>query len=67
MLSKTTQTPQELRHAVTSPGGTTEAGLKILAEHGVQEAFVECIKEATAQSKRLGKNIKEQMESVQRT
>lgn len=67
MLSKTTKTPQELRHAVTSPGGTTEAGLKILAEHGVQEAFVECIKEATAQSKRLGKNIKEQMESVQRT
>jgi pyrroline-5-carboxylate reductase len=67
MLSKTTQNPQELRQAVTSPGGTTEAGLKILAEHGVQEAIVECIKEATAQSKRLGKNIKEQMESVQRT
>lgn len=67
MLAKTTKTPQELRHAVTSPGGTTEAGLKILAEHGVQEAFVECIKEATAQSKLLGKNIKEQMESVQRT
>lgn len=67
MLSKTTKTPQELRHAVTSPGGTTEAGLKILAEHGVQEALVECIKEATAQSKRLGKVIAEQMESVQKT
>ncbi|MEK3991088.1 MULTISPECIES: pyrroline-5-carboxylate reductase [Robertmurraya] len=67
MVAKTTKTPQELRHAVTSPGGTTEAGLKVLAAHGVQEAFVECIKEATAQSKRMGKAIAEQMESVQRS
>jgi len=67
MLSKTTKTPQELRHAVTSPGGTTEAGLKILAVHGVQEAFVECIKEAAAQSERLGKNLTEQMASIQKT
>jgi pyrroline-5-carboxylate reductase len=67
MVANTTKTPQELRHAVTSPGGTTEAGLKVLSSHGVQEAFVECIKEATAQSKRMGKAIAEQMESVQRT
>lgn len=54
MLSTTTKKPQQLRKEVTSPGGTTEAGLKILEAHGVQKAFIQCIKEATAQSKRLG-------------
>lgn len=54
MVSKTSKPPKQLRQEVTSPGGTTEAGLKILKEHEVQEAFIQCIQEATAQSKRLG-------------
>lgn len=54
MISKSAKTPEQLRKEVTSPGGTTEAGIQILQAHGVQEAFVQCIKEATAQSKRLG-------------
>ncbi|MDF2607411.1 MAG: proC [Bacillales bacterium] len=58
MLTKTTKTTQELRKAVTSPGGTTEAGIKILSSYNVQRAFIECIKEATAQSERLGHGIR---------
>ncbi|KAB2338428.1 pyrroline-5-carboxylate reductase [Cytobacillus depressus] len=55
MLSKSAKEPQQLRKEVTSPGGTTEAGIKILESYSVQNAFIDCIKEATAQSKRLGK------------
>lgn len=61
MLAKTAKPPEQLRREVTSPGGTTEAGLKVLTEHGVGEAFIHCIKEATAQSNRLGKNLTEQI------
>lgn len=62
MVSKTTKPPEQLRKEVTSPGGTTEAGLKILKEHQVQEAFIQCIKEATSQSKRLGLALAEDLE-----
>ncbi|MEH7124422.1 pyrroline-5-carboxylate reductase [Bacillus sp. JJ1773] len=55
MLSKSTKEPKQLRKEVTSPGGTTEAGIKILDSYSVQNAFIDCIKEAAAQSKRLGK------------
>lgn len=54
MLAKSDKEPAQLRFEVTSPGGTTEAGINILEQHGVQSAFISCIKEATAQSKRLG-------------
>ena len=54
MVAKSAKSPQQLRTEVTSPGGTTEAGIKVLESYKVQEAFINCIKEATAQSKRLG-------------
>jgi len=54
MLSVSDGKARELRKAITSPGGTTEAGIKVLEDHKIQETFIECIKEATAQSKRLG-------------
>ncbi|MGN1399997.1 MAG: pyrroline-5-carboxylate reductase [Bacillus sp. (in: firmicutes)] len=57
MLQQSTKTSATLRHEVTSPGGTTEAGLKVLQSKAVQEAFIECIVEATKQSKRLGDNL----------
>ncbi len=57
MLAKSSKEPQQLRKEVTSPGGTTEAGIKILEAYEVQHAFIDCIKEATAQSKRLGQTI----------
>jgi pyrroline-5-carboxylate reductase len=54
MLTKSDKEPAQLRFEVTSPGGTTEAGISILEQYSVQSAFISCIKEATAQSKRLG-------------
>jgi len=53
MLASTKQSPQMLRKAITSAGGTTEAGVKKLDQHQVKEAFKACIKEATEHSGRL--------------
>ncbi|KIL45899.1 pyrroline-5-carboxylate reductase [Jeotgalibacillus campisalis] len=53
MLTLTNQSPSNLRKAITSEGGTTEAGIKQLEKHHVKEAFKDCIKEATEHSGRL--------------
>lgn len=44
---------EELRKNVTSPGGTTEAALKILMDGRLQMVFDEALKTATARSKEL--------------
>ena len=61
MLQNSTKSPATLRKEVTSPGGTTEAGLKVLHANQVGDAFISCIEEATAQSKRMGKQISEEL------
>lgn len=43
-----------LRAAVTSPGGTTAAGLRSLEDRGVRAAIMEAVASATARSKELG-------------
>jgi pyrroline-5-carboxylate reductase len=48
--------PAQLRANVTSPGGTTAAGLRVLEEHGVRSAFLEAVMAATARSEALGKH-----------
>jgi pyrroline-5-carboxylate reductase len=53
MLNQSNEKTKKLRMAVTSPGGTTEAGIRVLDKHQVKEAMIHCIKEATSQSKRL--------------
>ncbi|WP_108670885.1 pyrroline-5-carboxylate reductase [Peribacillus acanthi] len=63
MLSLSDKDPVILRKEVTSPGGTTEAGINILTSHGVQQAFIHCIKEATKQSKRLGEQLSLEIQS----
>jgi len=46
--------PAELRAAVTSPGGTTAAGLRELERHAVRAAFLEAVMAATERSRELG-------------
>ena len=46
--------PAALRAAVTSPGGTTAAGLRELERHGVRAAFLEAVTAAAARSRELG-------------
>lgn len=48
--------PSELRRMVTSPGGTTAAGLRVLDEHGVREAFLDAVMAAKARSIELGQS-----------
>ncbi|MDQ3737951.1 MAG: pyrroline-5-carboxylate reductase [Actinomycetota bacterium] len=53
MLADGTE-PGRLREMVTSPGGTTAAGLQILEERDVRSAFVEAVAAATRRSRELG-------------
>ena len=46
--------PAALRAMVTSPGGTTAAGLRVLEEGAVRSAFLEAVMAATARSRALG-------------
>ncbi|MFC4356204.1 pyrroline-5-carboxylate reductase [Chryseomicrobium palamuruense] len=59
MMKETKQEPATLRKRVTSPGGTTEAGLKAMAECGMEHAILTGIDAATKQSKVLGQNVKD--------
>ncbi|SET14175.1 pyrroline-5-carboxylate reductase [Salinibacillus kushneri] len=55
MLKNTQASPEELRQKITSPGGTTQAGLETLERYKYQEALMECIKNAKERSIELGK------------
>lgn len=50
--------PEELRRAVTSPGGTTAAGIAVLEERQVREAFQACLLAAEARGRELGGGAK---------
>ena len=47
--------PADLRAAVTSPAGTTAAGLRVLERAGVRSAFIEAVLAATERSRELGR------------
>lgn len=53
-LLATGQTGAELRAAVTSPGGTTAAGLHALESAAIRAAFADAVHAATARSRELG-------------
>jgi pyrroline-5-carboxylate reductase len=55
MLKTSKDEPAVLRQKVTSPGGTTQAGLETLEKYKYQEALIECIKNAKNRSIELGK------------
>ncbi len=46
--------PAELRNQVTSPGGTTTEGLRVLEEAGVRAAFLNAVEAAYEKAKALG-------------
>lgn len=54
MLLEHGDSPADLRAAVTSPGGTTAAGLRALEEGGVRAALVAAVEAATERSRELG-------------
>ncbi|REB10114.1 pyrroline-5-carboxylate reductase [Sporosarcina sp. BI001-red] len=56
MLRQTQEEPSLLRKNVTSPGGTTEAGLRALTSGGFHEAVFSCIDQAEKRSRELGSN-----------
>ena len=54
LLTETGDGPEALRAAVTSPGGTTAAGLRALESAGVRAAFLDAVMAATERSRELG-------------
>jgi pyrroline-5-carboxylate reductase len=54
-LLETGMPPGKLREMVTSPGGTTEAGLKIFEEKGFRDLINSVIEAAIGRSRELGR------------
>lgn len=54
LLAESGERAEALRAAVTSPGGTTAAGLAALESRAVRAAFLEAVDAATRRSKQLG-------------
>jgi pyrroline-5-carboxylate reductase len=54
LLADGASTPAALRAAVTSPGGTTAAGLRELERRGVRAAFLDAVAAAAERSRELG-------------
>ena len=54
LLSETGDDAAALKAAVTSPGGTTAAGLRALEDRAVRAAFLDAVSAATERSRELG-------------
>ena len=55
MMEELTEAPETLRQRVTSPGGTTEAAIKVMENGGVKEIIIKAIATAAQRSRELGK------------
>ncbi len=54
LLEQSGEEPEALRAAVTSPGGTTAEGIRVLEERDLRGAFADAIRAASERSKELG-------------
>lgn len=59
LLSDTREHPALLREKVTSPGGTTAAGLYKLEEGGLRKILIDAVTAATQKSRELGDKMKQ--------
>jgi pyrroline-5-carboxylate reductase len=55
MVQETGKHPAELKELITSPGGTTVRGLRIMEQRGVRAALLDAVEAATLRSVELGK------------
>jgi pyrroline-5-carboxylate reductase len=55
LLAQSDEGPEALRAAVTSPNGTTAAGIAVLEEQRVRDAIAEAVEAATERSRELGR------------
>jgi len=57
LLVESGRAPAELRGKVTSPGGTTEAALKVMQERGFEKIVAEAVRAAARRSRELSGDI----------
>ena len=56
MLKETGESAEVLRKKITSPAGTTEAGIETLNKYDFEKTVMECVKSARNRSEELGRN-----------